>query len=282
MRLHERSGAMARVGNTSGSAFCVRREGSESYWVSNAHVWSTQVGRVVQLVLVDRSGVPRTFSGTIVAAGYRSGAAVDWAVATFELPGDVQFDVHPLANRSSDRGWLTVGSPRAERPSCRRLGPLDRFGNVIGGPPAAIGGQSGSGAGDDSRTHGLVTWTDGARTLMQSAEALRQTMRPEWFEDDGGPEPCRDAWALPEGLIPVCEGPPQACSDGFFGDVGIAQVAFGGDGGGVESPLSPWLELLLLLLPVILEWLGRRDRVALERVHGAVQSAYGQAFWTRV
>jgi hypothetical protein len=258
MRLEEISGVRASVGSTSGSAVCVQVVNGVSRWLSNAHVWSTQTGRSVFIHGVDALGASRSATGRIVAAGYRSGQAIDWCVAEFPVDLPFPYEVHPLREHAAAAGWLTCGSPRAERPSVRRLGPVSSSGGVLRAIPPAIGGQSGSGSGHEKRTHGLVTWTDGSNTLMQSVAQLRQTMRPEFFED-GGVDPCGVSFDLPPGAVPICHGDPQPCEEGFHGSVEAASQVFGDDGPVVELPL--WLELLLLIAPVILEWLrGRQPR----------------------
>lgn len=250
MKVQERSGVRVRVGGTAGSAVLVKSAGSVHWFLTNAHVVGTQIGRTVTLDFVSDSGDEVSASGQVVAAGFVRGQSIDWAVVRVSAPLPVAVDVHPLVDPVNAAGWLTVGSPRAERPSVRRLGRAELRGAVYYASPAAIGGQSGSGAGGPAGTHGLITWTDGRRTLMQSVSALRRTMSAEYFGRAEPERPCAAGFELPADAVPVCDGDPQPCESGFFGD----QVQCAALWDGVER-VTDWLVVIGELLPLLVELL---------------------------
>lgn len=250
MKVHERSGVRVRVGGTAGSAVLVKSIGQDHWFLSNAHVVGTTIGRAVTLDFVTDAGVEVAASGTVVAAGFLRGRSVDWAVVRVSGVLPASIDVHPLVEPVSPAGWLTVGSPRAERPSVRRLGRAELRGAVYYALPAAIGGQSGSGAGGPAGTHGLITWTDGRHTLMQSVGALRRTMSAEYFGRVDPEKPCAAEFQLPPDAVPVCEGDPQPCENGFFGEVSECAGLWDG----VER-VTDWLVVIGELLPLLIELL---------------------------
>jgi len=206
-----------RVGNTCGSGSLLRVVDAVGFWLTNAHVVGTRIGREVVLESIDTSGRVSVARGRVAAAGYRSGASVDWAVVESSVPRG--FDAVPrlVGGGAASRDLITVGSPRCEQPSLRRLG-FSRVNAGIGyASPNAIGGQSGSGIFAGLRTVGLITWSNGRETMYQTGDALSRTMDPSWFDR------MESGWELPADAVPLCDD-PQACEDGFHGAVAVSTL----------------------------------------------------------
>lgn len=251
MQIGGYGGLRVRVGNTCGSGSIVRIDrGLGRMWVlSNAHVTGTQTGRVVTLEHVDEDGRVLATQGRIVAAGYRSRQAVDWSIVEAPL-AEWATVARPIASASVEHARLTtVGCPRCELPSFRRLRLVSSSGPVARATPTAVGGQSGSGIFSGDVVVGLITWTNGRETLYQPAAALRRTMDPQWFESD------ETGWELPSDAVPACDE-VQPTDDGFHG---MVPVGFWEDIADALPTSTEWLELLRLLAPVLLEWIRRRN-----------------------
>lgn len=244
-------GLRVRVGNTCGSGSIVRinRDLGRMWILSNAHVTGTQIGRVVTLEHVTPNGDVSSVRGTIVAAGYRTGQSVDWSVIEAPLTEWATI-ARPLAAPGTPHERLvTVGCPRCELPSSRRLRLVSDRGPVARATPTAIGGQSGSGIFTDTSTIGLITWTNGRETLYQPADALRRTMNPEWFA-----LPQQTDWDLPPDAIPACDE-TQPTSDGWHG---MLPVGWWDDIAEQMPTTSELWTLIQLLAPIIVEWLRTR------------------------
>jgi len=265
------SGFQVRNGNSCGSASCLRVTNGNGYFLTNAHVAGTKLGHVVSVTGVNIEGADVTVRGVVFAAGYIQGKSVDWAVIIVQ--GDALETIRDLcapklvgpADGYDD--WLTIGSPRCERPSVRRLGSVVDDGPVGRGVPAAISGQSGSGIFADGLCVGLITWSDGRSTLFQTAEALGMSLDASFVEelrDPRCPASMQAAWELPANAVPCCEY-PVACEDGYHGpSSGVVQVlCLAGEGDlladdSVDEIGFDWLSLLIKLLPLILEFLAER------------------------
>jgi hypothetical protein len=155
---------------------------------------------------------------------------------------------------------------------------------VVYATPAAIGGMSGGAWQHGGLACAVTTWTDGTHNMAQSAQALRATMRPEFFEameaigdeepdchpvtadsDLGGFSPAD--FVLPSDAVPACET-PQLCENGYFCEVsGLSaeEVVFGARDDAAEMLRElasgfDWVQLLEILLPILLEALRNRRR----------------------
>lgn len=244
-------GLRVRVGNTCGSGAIVRIDrGLQRMWVlTNAHVVGTQIGRAVTLGHIDDDGLEIITTGRIIAAGYRSQLAVDWAIVEAPLAEWANI-ARPIAPASAEhRKLTTVGCPRCELPSFRRLRLVSSAGPVARATPTAVGGQSGSGIFSDGFVVGLITWTNGRETLYQPAAALRRTMDPQWFASS------ETGWELPADAVPACEE-MQPTDDGFHG---MVPVGFFDASPHEVADFAEWLELLRLLAPIVIEWIRRRN-----------------------
>ena len=265
------SGFQVRNGNSCGSASCLRITKGNGYFLTNAHVAGTKLGHVVSVIGVNRDGADVMVRGSVFAAGYIQGKSVDWAVIIVqnEALETIRDLCEPKLVGPSDGydDWVTIGSPRCERPSVRRLGSVVDDGPVGRGVPAAISGQSGSGIFADGLCVGLITWSDGRSTLFQTAEALGMSLDASFVEelrDPRCPSGMQAAWQLPADAVPCCEY-PVACEDGYHGpSSGVVQVlCLAGEGdlldeASTDETSFDWMALLIKLLPLILEFLAQR------------------------
>lgn len=267
MKYGDVSGFQARFGNACGSASLLRLLEGKMYFLTNAHVVGTVVGRACQIIGLSSLGSPVVVQGSIFAAAYLQGKSVDWAIVVVEGSQAEQLLDIAIARRVGpsvdSHDWVTIGSPRCERPSLRRLQVVNDFGPVGKALPAAIGGQSGSGIFEGENCVGLITWTDGTHTLYQTADALSQSLDADFVGELQKPDcPCsfEQAWTLPDGAVPCCEQ-PTPCESGYFGPTsGVVQVLalagesdlFEQDSEADEQPR--WLQLMLELLPILLKF----------------------------
>jgi hypothetical protein len=231
-------GARLRSGRSCGSGSLIDAEPGRCVWLTNAHVVGTRVGAGVMVEAVNRHGRIETVRGRVAAAGYQRGRAVDWAIVESDSLRDFEVSARLLGPMESRRDLITVGSPRCESPSMRRLAFVRESAGVGYAEPVAIGGQSGSGIFQGMRTVGLITWTNGRETLFQTAEQLRLSMRPEWFVDGSIGFPLPDDW------VPCCDE-PQPCEDGFFGSAEVADRAR------EELACFSWVDAVRLARPLI-------------------------------
>jgi hypothetical protein len=120
--------------------------------------------------------------------------------------------------------------------------------------------------------------------MAQSAQALRATMRPEFFEAmdslSGREDDCHPVvahsdlggfsfsdFALPQDAVPACDQ-PQPCESGYFCEVsGLSaeEVVFGARDDAAEMLRElasgfDWVQLLEILLPILLEAIRNRRR----------------------
>ena len=265
------SGFQCRNGNSCGSASCLRVTNGKGYFLTNAHVAGTKIGHPVRMIGVGSDGADIDVLGTVFAAGYVQAKSVDWAIVIVE--GLEMERIRPICSPrligpSDDyEGWVTIGSPRCERPSVRRLGRIRDDAPVGYAIPAAISGQSGSGIFDGEFCTGLITWTDGRNTLFQTAEALGQTLDADFVNqlaDPRCPMTLSSAWSLPNDAVPACES-PVATETGYHGPTsGVVQVlCLAGEGDLLADDADDeasfdWMALLIKLLPLILEFFAER------------------------
>jgi len=286
MRIGEFAGLQVRSGNSCGSGFLLGLRNGRGFVGTNAHVVGTTVGTRAEVIGVAESGETVRVSGRLVAAGYRSGSAVDWAILELTpedyaaLPGS---DVNrQLVDLEPGKAVVYVGGPRCELPSARRVAFRSVRGAIAYGTPAAIGGMSGGAWQQGGLACAITTWTDGAHNMAQPAQALRATMRPEFFtamdeaeklpgecvstsmrDDLGGYLPAD--FELPAGCVPACDN-PKVCSDGYFSEVSTLtaeELAFGVRDEAVEMLRElaagfDWIQLFEILLPILLEALRSR------------------------
>lgn len=158
--------------------------------LTNAHVAGTQRGRVVQLQRWNPDGSSERGQGAIIAAGYRRGLSVDFALLKCNETFAQDVVPIPLADRYPDvnAGVSTYGCPRCEWPSLQVLKLTKAEGQVLRWLPEAIGGRSGSSVIDYTdhgpRVVGLLTWGGGGEGLGQSTpfilDALRGRLPTSW------------------------------------------------------------------------------------------------------
>jgi hypothetical protein len=291
MRVGAFSGLQAKSADkrSCGSAFFVGVHNGMGYVCSNAHVWGTNIGSACWIYGVLDDGSVVEVRGVLKFAGYKSGTSVDWAIAELPLADYMRLPGASESKRLVDLvptlpiGY--VGGPRCELPSFRRVRFVRVSGGVAYGSPAAIGGMSGGAWQHDGSPCAITTWTDGTHNMAQPAQALRATMRPEFFGaigTDPTPEPdcpceraaakaslggfSREDFVLPAGAVPACEF-PQYCVDGYHSQVSdltaaelFEQASHPVEVRSVAADEFDWMELLRLLLPLLLAWLKNRPK----------------------
>ena len=286
MRLGEFAGVQVRSGNSCGSGFLLGLRNGRGFVGTNAHVVGTRLGVYADVIGVLESGEGVRVAGRLVAAGYRQGEAVDWAILELSpedynlLPGSD--GNRQLIDLDPGRSVVYVGGPRCELPSARRVSFRAFRGPIAYGTPAAIGGMSGGAWQQGSAAVAVTTWTDGSHNMAQPAQALRATMRPEFFEamneaernpgeclptsfarELGGYEPA--SWKLPPEAVPACEN-PKLCETGYFCEtaaLSAEELVFGSrdDAAAMLAELASgfdWFQLLEILLPILIEALRNR------------------------
>ena len=163
------------VGNVCGSGTVVgRNDQGKSIILTNAHVAGTKRGRVVKVQRWTMDGTSERGTAKIIAAGYKRGASLDFAL--LECEGDFAADVTPipLAQRYPDTSntITSTGCPRCEWPSMQVLKLINDQGQVLSWQPEAISGRSGSSVvehtKDGPRVVGLLTWAGNGNGLGQS------------------------------------------------------------------------------------------------------------------
>lgn len=287
MQIGEFSGIQVRSGASCGSGFLLGLRNGRGYVGTNAHVAGTAVGSIHDVISVLESGETVSVKGRLIAAGYRGGSAVDWAILELSemdyrrLPGSEM--PRRLSDFDAARSVVYVGGPRCELPSLRRVRFRSVRGAIAYGTPAAIPGMSGGAWQQGSDSVAITTWTDGTHNMAQTGQALRATMRPDWFvaaeHADPMPDECVPAevradlggfsladFALPADAVPACEN-PKKCETGYFCETSALtaeEIVFGPRDDAAEllrevASGFDWLELLEILLPILLEaWRNRR------------------------
>lgn len=202
------------VNNSCGSGTICGANSDGAYVVSNAHVWGTQLGRVV---IVDAvvGGQQKRLNGRVVMAGYSDSRMVDFAIAFVEGLSSKRY-MPMLETEPSDQPFGTTGSPRCVWPLVKKdFNDARNYGDgLITGTPNAIGGQSGSAIyNTKGQQIALLTWSINGRCAGQKTAKLWQvaTTRNVQLADE-----------RPDGLTEVGEpcGRPEV-SEGIFGECEI-------------------------------------------------------------
>lgn len=202
-----------RVGSVCGSGSCAGFDSEGVLIVTNAHVVGTQVGRVVDVDLVE-NGILRSTTGRIIWAAYSGQRLID--VAIVRAPELRSLRYRPMMRVPSvGTTYETAGHGR-----CDRRALIKPFRNVLRrkdsplmlGDPDAVGGQSGSAiySGDEGAV-GVVTWSWGGRCAGQQTHAIHR------LGDVGG---FLEAEVRPAGLTEVADGRSET-EDGIFSAVSV-------------------------------------------------------------
>ncbi|MFN7140242.1 MAG: hypothetical protein ACK4UN_12980 [Limisphaerales bacterium] len=255
MKIAEYHGFNIRRNNSCGSGVKIANREGKSIILTNAHVVGTQLGGMVDIRWTDQNRVHWAV-GRIIAAGYRRGQAVDWALIASEDEALAEITPHAMQEVAATTDLITIGSPRCEEPSLRRLRFVRAAEPIAYAVPTAVGGQSGSGITSNGRTVGLITWTDHRHTIFQTSSGLRQTMSPDWFLQQ-----CESP--LPDGLEPACDN-PQPCEEGMHIEAGteiesIMEEAFSAPAD--EANADDWATIIRLLaeaIPLLIQLLRSR------------------------
>ena len=175
------NGATVRVtaAGVCGSGCIVGRNSKGQVIVlTNAHVAGTRRGRVVSVQRWDSFGNSEKSSAEIIAAGYKRGASIDFALLKCESGFADGTQPIPIAGRfpSNSEMITTTGSPRCEWPSLQVIKMLNDEGQILSWYPEAISGRSGSAliehTKDGPRVIGLLTWSGGGKGLGQSTTMI--------------------------------------------------------------------------------------------------------------
>lgn len=235
-------------GNATGSAFCFKKDETRTLFLTNAHVWGTRAGSMGQIQWVNDDGTVQSVNATLVAAGYVPNRSIDWAIVAAS-PNVFPFDPLRLAAGCLGNGMLTIGSPGGRLPLVRRLGEHDSRGRIGHATPPAEPGQSGSPTIKGKTATGMITWTNGRHSMYQTTESLAESMRPEYFETaNPGDE-------LPFNAEQASIGSNPA-EFGYHGEVANWIEGY------AEPTEANWdwiAELVRILVPIIADWLKRRE-----------------------
>lgn len=163
------------VSGSCGSGTICGADARGSYVVSNAHVWGTQIGKVVNVDLVS-NGQTKRMQGRIVFSGYSNSRMVDFAIAL--VPGLTSKVYMPMVkSEPADGPYGTRGSPRCVWPQVTKpFNDARNYGRgLITGTPDAIGGQSGSAIyNSQGQQIALLTWSINGRCAGQKTSLLWQ------------------------------------------------------------------------------------------------------------
>lgn len=209
------------VGNSCGSGTICGANADGAYVVSNAHVWGTQVGKVVIVDCVV-GGQQKRVNGRLVMAGYSDSRMVDFAIAFVSGLSSKRY-MPMLKTEPSDKPYETTGGPQCVWPQVKKPfnDPRSYGDGLITGSPNAIGGQSGSAIyNSQGQQIALLTWSINGRCAGQKTSKLWQvaTTRNVRLADE-----------RPQGLTEVGEpgGRPEV-SEGIFGECAIFNEVQGG------------------------------------------------------
>lgn len=195
-------------GNGCGTSNLCGRDSNATYWMTNAHVASTTIGRQCRLQVLE-NGQVRSFTAAVVEAAYSSRTRTDWAL--LKGPPDVLPDVKPiqLSKERPDPNKITVtwGCPRCE-PVRGQIVETVAMGSVWYWLPNSIGGQSGSAMIQDGTEVGLLTWTENGRGSGQFTATIWAQSRNQ--NTDG---PARTGFEVPVGG----DGPIEL-KEGYFSE----------------------------------------------------------------
>ena len=204
------------VSGSCGSGTICGADDSGAYVLSNAHVWGTQISKVVNVDIV-QNGQRVRLQGRLVFAGYSSSRMVDFAIAL--VPGLTSKRYMPLLKTEPEAApYSTTGSPQCVWPQVTKPfnDPRNYGQGLITGSPDAIGGQSGS-AIYNSRNEqiALLTWSISGRCAGQKTSKLWEvaTQRNVNVAD-----------LRPEGLKELNN--TIVCEEGVFGSLpGLKEVS---------------------------------------------------------
>lgn len=196
--------AQVRNGNTCGTACHVAKTDDHSYWLTNAHVAGTQIGKEMNLHTHD--GKPATMRAAVVAAAFRRGSSVDIAVLRsaphHSTPIPIAID-GPVDDDPQHSG----GAPRCEPCSWKHRYVRQQTDALTWSSPVAIGGESGSGVQDaqERAIVGLIAWSSRGMALAMNSRVVHQALTTEAIPA---------ASLLPADAKVACEN-PQPTEDGI-------------------------------------------------------------------
>jgi len=203
----------AIVSGSCGSGTICGADASGAFVVSNAHVWGTSIGKVVNIDIVSNGRTVR-LSGRIVFAGYSNTRMVDFAIARFEGLSSKRY-MPMLKTEPDSPPYGTTGAPRCVWPQVTKPinDPRNYGQGLITGTPDAIGGQSGSAIfNSNGQQIALLTWSINGRCAGQKTSKLWQvaSQRNVLLADP-----------RPEGLVELCSNPESRpeTEEGIFGEM---------------------------------------------------------------
>jgi hypothetical protein len=224
------------VGNSCGSGTICGRDNTGAYVLSNAHVWGTQLGKVVNVDCVV-NGAQRRVQGRLIFAGYSSTRMVDFAIALVPNLSSKRY-MPMLKTEPTGSPFSTVGSPRCVWPQVSKQfnDPRNYGDGLITGSPDAIGGQSGSAIfNSQGQQIALLTWSINGRCAGQKTSKLWQvaTTRNVLLADprpEGLEEPMERSEPLEDGVFgnaPMFVIEKPFVEDGIFGSAAIFESQSG-------------------------------------------------------
>ena len=171
------------VSGVCGSGTIVGKDkGGNAIVLTNAHVAGVRKGRKVNLRRWNINGGEESGVAEVIAAGYKRGASLDYAVLKC-LNGFGSGAVPiPLSINMPDKTkpMTNTGCPRCEWPSMQVVRMIRDTGQVLSWQPEAISGRSGSSIvqhGDNgARIVGLLTWAGGGNGLGQSSTMILDSL----------------------------------------------------------------------------------------------------------
>jgi hypothetical protein len=162
------------VKNSCGSGSIVgRSQSGQAIILTNAHVAGTRKGRTVNVQRWNEDGTTETGTAKIIAAGYKRGASLDFALLKCNVGFAENVKSVPVAQRYPDKSKMitNTGCPRCEWPSMQVVKIDQDQGQILSWLPEAISGRSGSALMEQSETGprvvGLLTWAGGGKGLGQ-------------------------------------------------------------------------------------------------------------------
>ena len=196
------------VGNSCGSGTICGRDNTGAYVLSNAHVWGTQLGKVVNIDCVV-NGAQKRVQGRLVFAGYSSTRMVDFAIAVVPNLKSKRY-MPMLKTEPTGSPYSTTGGPRCVWPQVTKPfnDPRSYGDGLVTGTPDAIGGQSGSAIYNSNGNQiALLTWSINGRCAGQKTSKLWSvaSTRNVMLADK-----------RPEGLLEL--GERGELADGVFGE----------------------------------------------------------------
>jgi hypothetical protein len=223
------------VGNSCGSGTICGRDSTGSYVLSNAHVWGTQLGKVVNIDCVV-NGAQKRVQGRLIFAGYSSTRMVDFAIALVPNLKSKRY-MPMLKTEPTGQPFATTGGPRCVWPQVTKPfnDPRSYGDGLVTGSPDAIGGQSGSSIYNAQGNQiALLTWSINGRCAGQKTSKLWQvaTNRNVLLADPR-PDGLRELGEVGEltegvfGIAPMFTHDEPFVEDGIFGKAAILEVQAG-------------------------------------------------------